>query len=123
MPEFFHKQLSYKVIGLAMEVHRKLGGGFLEKVYENVFMIVLKREKIKAIQQAPITVWFEGEIVGEYFADTLVEDSIIIELKAIENLSPAHRSQTVNYLKATKLKVAYLINFGKQSLEYERFIN
>jgi GxxExxY protein len=123
MPEFFHKRLSYKVIGLAMEVHRKLGGGFLEKVYENAFMIVLKRENIRAIQQVPITVWFESEIVGEYFADILVEDSIIIELKALENLTPAHRSQTVNYLKATKLKVAYLINFGKQSLDYERFIN
>ena len=121
MPEFFHKQLSYKIIGLAMEVHRKLGGGFLEKVYENAFMIVLKRENIRAIQQAPINVWFESEIVGEYFADILVEDSIITELKALENFSPAHRSQTVNYLKATK--VAYLINFGKQSLEYERFIN
>ena len=123
MPEFFHKNLSYKVIGLAMEVHRKLGSGFLEKVYENALMILLTRENIKAIRQAPIIVWFEGEIVGEYFADILIEDTIILELKALEKLSSAHRSQTINYLKATNLKVAYLINFGKQSLEYERFIN
>lgn len=106
-----------------MEVHRKLGGGFLEKVYENALMILLRRENIKAVRQAPISVWFEGEIVGEYFADILVEDTIIIELKALENLSSAHRSQTINYLKAAKLKVAYLINFGKQHLQYERFIN
>jgi len=123
MPEFFHGDLSYKVVGLAMEVHRKLGGGFLEKVYENALMVLLKREGIKAEQQVPVKVWFEGQIVGEYFADILVEEKIILELKAIETLASAHRSQTVNYLKATELKVAYLINFGKRSLEHERFVN
>jgi GxxExxY protein len=121
--KFFHKDLSYKVIGLAMEVHRKLGGGFLEKVYENSLMILLKREGIKAEQQVPITVYFEGEIVGDYIADILIEGCIIVELKALESINAVHKAQTVNYLKATKLKVAYLINFGKKSLEYERFVN
>lgn len=106
-----------------MEVHRKLGGGFLEKVYENALMILLRRESIKAEQQVPIKVWFENQIVGEYVADILVEDSIILELKAVETLAGVHRAQTVNYLKATKLRVAYLINFGKTSLEYERFVH
>lgn len=121
--EFYHKDLSYKVIGLAMEVHRKLGGGFLEKVYENALMILLRRENIKAAQQFPINVIFENQIVGEFVADILIEDCIILELKALETILGVHRAQTVNYLKATKLRVAYLINFGKQSLEYERFVN
>lgn len=121
--EFYHKDLSYKIIGLAMEVHRKLGGGFLEKVYENAMMILLRRETIKAEQQVPIKVYFENQIVGEYIADIFIEDSIIVELKAVEILAGVHRAQTVNYLKATNLKVAYLINFGKKSLEYERFVN
>ncbi len=121
--EFYHKELSYKIVGLTMEVHRKLGGGFLEKIYENSLMILLRRENISAEQQVPIKVYFEDQIVGEYIADILVENRIILELEAVEILSPAHRAQTVNYLKATKLKVAYLINFGKHSLEYERFVN
>lgn len=106
-----------------MEVHRKLGGGFLEKVYENSLMILLKRENIKAEQQVPIKVYFEEQVVGDFIADILVEDAIILELKAIDQLAGTHRSQTINYLKATGLRVAYLINFGKKSLEYERFLN
>lgn len=121
--EFYHKDLSYKVVGLAMEVHRKLGGGFLEKVYENALMILLRREGIKAEQQVPIKVFFENQVVGEYKADILVEDCLILELKAVEALLGIDRAQTINYLKATKLRVAYLINFGKQSLEYERFVH
>ena len=106
-----------------METHRKLGGGFLEKVYENSLMILFRRENIKAEQQIPIKVYFEGQNVGDYIADILVENSIILELKAIDSLANSHRSQTINYLKATGLRVAYLINFGKKSLEYERFLN
>ncbi|NJM53402.1 MAG: GxxExxY protein [Blastocatellia bacterium] len=121
--KFLHKELSYKIVGLAMEVHRKLGGGFLEKVYENSLMILFRRENIKAEQQIPIEVYFEAQIVGDYIADILVENSIILELKAIDSLANSHRSQTINYLKATGLRVAYLINFGKKSLEYERFLN
>lgn len=121
--KFLYKDTSYKIIGLAMEVHRKLGGGFLEKVYENSLMILLKRENIKAEQQVPIKVYFEEQVVGDFIADILVEDAIILELKAIDQLAGTHRSQTINYLKATGLRVAYLINFGKKSLEYERFLN
>ncbi len=121
--DFLYKDLSYKIIGLAMDVHRKLGGGFLEKVYENALMILLARERVRAERQAPLRVHFDGHIVGEFTADVLVEDCIILELKAVEALSPAHRAQTVNYLKASGIRVAYLINFGKQSLEYERFIS
>lgn len=105
-----------------MEVHRKLGYGFLEKVYENALMVLFSREGIDAKQQSPITVYFEDEIVGEYFADILVEDKIIIELKAAENISSAHIAQTLNYLKATGLKLAIIVNFGKEKLESKRIV-
>lgn len=79
-----HKELVYRVVGCAMEVHRELGYGFLEKVYENAMMVQLKKEGISARQQHPISVQFSGEIVGEYFADILVEDKVIVELKTVE---------------------------------------
>ena len=120
--EIIHKDLAYKVIGLAMEVHSKLGHGFLEKIYENALMVLLRREGIQAKQQAPITVHFEGEIVGDYFADILVEEKIIVELKSIEKLVDVHKAQALNYLKATGLRLALLINFGKERLEYERLV-
>jgi len=120
--EILHKDLSYKIIGLAMEVHGKLGYGFLEKVYENALMLLFKREGIKAKQQAPIKVLFEEVIVGDYIADILVEDKIILELKSLEKISDVHRAQALNYLKATGLHLAIILNFGKNRLEYERLI-
>ena len=119
--KILYKDLSYKIVGLAMKVHSKLGYGFLEKVYENAMMVLLRREGIHAKQQAPITVYFDGEVVGDYYADILVEDNIILELKAIERITDAHRAQTLNYLKATGLHLAILLNFGKERLKYERF--
>lgn len=120
--KILYKDTSYKIVGLAMEVHSKLGYGFLEKVYENAMMVLLRRESIPAKQQAPITVYFDGEVVGDYYADILVEDKIILELKALEKIADAHRAQTLNYLKATGLRLAIILNFGKQRLEYERFV-
>jgi len=120
--EILHKDLSYKIIGLAMEVHGKLGYGFLEKVYENALMLLFKREGIKAKQQAPIKVLFEEVIVGDYIADILVEDKVILELKSLEKISDVHRAQALNYLKATGLHLAIILNFGKNRLEYERLI-
>jgi GxxExxY protein len=120
--KILYRDLSYKIIGLAMEVHRKLGYGFLEKVYENAMMVLLRREKISAIQQAAINVEFEGEVVGNYVADILVEDKIIIELKCVETIANVHRAQALNYLKATGRKLAIIINFAKTKLEYERLV-
>ena len=95
--DILYKELSYKIIGLAMEVHNKLGYGFLEKVYENALLILLRREDIEAKQQAPIKVYFEGEVVGDYFADILVEDKIILEIKALDKIIDVHIAQTLNY--------------------------
>ena len=120
--KIIYKDLSYNIIGLAMEVHNKLGYGFLEKVYENALMVLFRRERIEAKQQSSITVYFEEEIVGEYFADILVEEKIILELKAADSISSAHIAQTLNYLKATGLKLAILLNFGKEKLEYKRLV-
>ena len=112
--------LSYRIIGLAMEVHRELGSGFLEKVYENSMMVLFKRENLSAIKQAPIDVYFKHEIVGHYVADILVDDKIILELKSVEKINNAHRAQALNYLKATGKRLAIILNFAKEKLEFER---
>ena len=103
-----------------MEVHRNMGYGFLEKVYENSLMVLFRRDEIPAVQQAPINVRFEGEIVGNYVADILVDEKIILELKCVEVITNVHRAQVLNYLKATGKQLAIIINFAKARLEYER---
>lgn len=115
-----YPDLSYQVVGLAMDVHNKLGHGFLEKVYENSMMLLLRRAGIKAVQQSPIKVYFEGEEVGFYIADIVVDECIILELKSQEKITDANRAQTLNYLKATGYKLAIILNFGKSRLEYQR---
>lgn len=118
--KILYKDLSYKIVGLAMQVHKELGHGFLEKVYENAMMVLFRREGIPAMQQAPIVVRFLGEVVGEYFADILVEDKIILELKAMEKIIGVHEAQALNYLHATGMHLSIILNFGKEKLEYKR---
>lgn len=118
--KLLYRELTYKLIGLAMQVHKTLGHGFLEKVYENAMMVLLRKESLEATQQANISVFFEGEAIGNYCADILVENKVILEPKAAESITDAHRAQTLNYLKATGLKVALILNFGKTRLEHER---
>jgi len=109
-----HADVTDQIIACAYEVHNKLGFGFSEKVYENAMMIKLSQRKLAAIQQAPINVRFEDQLVGEYFADIFVDNKIIVELKAVSSLSKAHEAQLVNYLKATGIKVGLLLNFGEK---------
>lgn len=116
------KELSYRLIGIGMRVHNELGPGFLEKVYENSLMVLFAEEGIRAVQQYPIEVTFHGSTVGQFYADIMVENSIILELKAVEFTNPIHKAQTLNYLKATGLRVGYLFNFGKRSFEFERLV-
>ena len=106
-----------------MEVHKQLGYGFLEKVNENALRILFRKNGIQVKAQHPITVRFEGEIVGQYYADILVEDKIILELKVAERISPAHKAQALNYLKGTGLKLAIILNFGPKKLESHRVVN
>jgi len=105
-----------------MEVHSGLGYGFLEKVYENSLMILLKNAGINAEQQISIPVYFQEKTVGDFVADIIVEDKIILELKSVERIVNVHRSQVLNYLKATGVKLGILVNFGKEKLEHERFV-
>lgn len=120
--ELIHKELVYRVVGCAMKVHRELGYGFLEKVYENALMYLLNKENIRARQQYPVSVLFEDKIVGEYIADILIEDKILIEIKTVEKTINVHCAQVLNYLKATGIRLGLLVNFGPQKLEYERII-
>jgi GxxExxY protein len=101
-----------KVIGAAYKVHNTLGAGFLEKIYEKALLIELHKLGIEVEEQYPIPVYYEEIKVGDYYADLFIDDCLIIELKAIENLSLAHEKQLVNYLSATKIDDGLLINFG-----------
>ncbi len=105
-----------------MEVHRELGTGFLEKVYENSMMVLFRNNEKKAEQQIPIKVRFKKEIVGNYISDILVDNKVILELKIVDKITDIHKEQAINYLKATGLKLAIIINFKKESLEYERVV-
>ena len=118
----YEKELSDRVINCAFQVHKTLGYGFLEKVYENSLIIELKLSGIDAKQQEPIPVLYKGKMVGDYRADILVENKIILELKAEKSLNTAHEAQLINYLKATNIKVGYLLNFGRYKLEFKRIV-
>ena len=104
--------LTQIIIGCAFKVHNTLGPGFLEQVYENAMCIELANQELHAKQQAPITVTYDGQIVGEYFADLWVEDCVIVELKAVQKLTKQHEVQLVNYLTATGVDTGLLLNFG-----------
>jgi len=111
------RDLTYKINGAVFEVHRTLGEGFLEKVYENALVFELRNQGLKAESQVPITVLYKNAIVGEYVADILVEDTIILELKTVDELTGVHQAQLLNYLKATKKPLGLLINFkGKKAM-------
>ncbi|MDD5530617.1 MAG: GxxExxY protein [bacterium] len=113
--KFKHKELTAKIIEVFYRVYNKLGYGFLEKVYENAMMIEFKREGIPAKTQTPIKVYYdEKEIIGEYTADILVDDKIMVEIKAIKKLAEENEAQLLNYLKATNLEVGLLFNFGPE---------
>jgi len=122
MLDILYKELSYKIIGLAMEVQRELGYGFLEKVYENALVILLDENNIKVEQQKQIIIEFHGKEIGNYISDLLVEDKIIIELKVATKIKDVHKAQVANYLKATGKKLGIIINFGSEKLEFERVV-
>jgi GxxExxY protein len=104
-------EITYQINGAIYEVNRVLGAGFLEKVYENALMIELKDRGLKAESQVPISAQYKNAQDGEYFADIVVEDEVILELKTIESLEKIHEAQLLNYLKATRYKVGLLVNF------------
>ena len=114
MKNYLHSDLTDKIIRCFYTVYNSLGYGFLERVYENSLCIELKRAGLDVKPQFPIDVYYQDELVGEYFADMIVDNCVIIELKACETLNKLHENQLVNYLKATEIEVGLLLNFGKK---------
>lgn len=113
--------LSERIIGCAFRVSNSLGCGFLEKVYENALAHELRKDGLLVKQQEPIKVIYDGIAVGEYFADLLAADTIIVELKAAKEISEAFAAQCLNYLKATGLPLCLLLNFGKPRIDIKRY--
>jgi GxxExxY protein len=114
--------LTYKIRGAIFEVNKVLGPGFLEKVYEKALMVELKKLGLNVQNQVPIQVNYKGEIVGEYFADLIVERCILIELKTVDQLQKIHEAQLLNYLKATGYQIGLLVNFYHEKAEIKRFL-
>jgi GxxExxY protein len=108
------------VIGGAYRVINSMGSGFLEKVYENALALELRHEGLRVVQQQPMQVWYRQQVVGEYVADLVVEDDVIVELKAVQALDRVHLAQCLNYLKATGKPICLLLNFGCPQLEIKR---
>jgi len=115
--------LSEKIIGCAFTVSNTLGAGFLEKVYQNALVIELLNAELKVEKEKAITIRYKGTIVGEYFADILVNQKIIIETKAVQTLNEIHQAQLLNYLKATQIPLGLLINFGTPKVQIKRMLN
>ena len=117
---YSHDALTERIIGCAYTVANTLGSGFLEKVYENALAHELRKQGLKVSEQLPITVNYDGVVVGDFLADLVVDDTVIAELKAISGLRDVHMAQRLNYLKATGLKVCLLMNFGRAKVEVKR---
>ncbi len=119
-PRKMYDKLTEKIIGCAFQVHNRLGFGFLESVYKKSLLIELAKNGLTAMEELPITVFYENQPVGEFYADILVEDSVILELKSIQKISVPHEVQLVNYLVATKKDVGLPLNFRPSGVEVKR---
>lgn len=115
--------ITYAINGAVFEVNRVLGPGFLEKVYENAVLIELRSRGLKAETQVPIKVLYKEDVVGEYVADILVEERVIVELKMVARLEKIHEAQLLNYLKATGLNIGMLVNFKHSKAEVKRLVH
>lgn len=119
LDDYKHSEITSKIIGCAISVHNALGAGFIEKVYENALSLELTIQGHSVKQQHPIAVYYRDLVVGEYTADLVVDDKVIVELKAVTSLAPIHEVQLVHYLRATGMEVGLVLNFG-QSLTHKR---
>ena len=115
--------ITEKIIGSAYIVSNTLGSGFLEKVYENALVIEISKHNLVVIKQQPLNVVYDGQIVGEYFADLMIENKVVVEIKAIKEFNQIHQAQLMNYLVACNKQCGLLINFGKPRIEIKRILN
>jgi GxxExxY protein len=120
--ELLYKELSYEIVNAAICVWKELGFGFLEKVYENALMVELQKRHIPCAQQKPIKVHYDNQIVGDYIADILIEEKILLELKSAKGIDDSHIAQVLNYLKATGIRLGIILNFGPEKMEFKRLI-
>lgn len=121
MPDLLHKEISKSILQVFYEVYNELGYGFLEKVYQNAMYFELISQGYKVEAQKQIKVYFKNRVVGEFYADLLIDDTIIVELKACECLIGSHVAQLMNYLKATKIEVGLVLNFG-ETPDFKRLV-
>jgi GxxExxY protein len=110
-----YSELSEKIIKVFYDVHNELGYGFSERVYQKAYGIALREDGMKVDEQVPIKVYFRGQLVGEFFADMIINDLILLELKAAEVIVEEFEAQLLNYLKSTEIEVGYVLNFGKSA--------
>ena len=123
MSDLISKEEAYELIGACMEVHKQLGNGFLEQVYQEALELELKDRNIPFQREAKLSIEYKRQILKKYYiADFICFGRIILELKALSDLTSEHESQVLNYLKATDLKLGLLINFGSRRLQYKRFV-
>src|SRR5687768_13859451 len=122
MAELLYKELTFAVIGAAMEVHTILGSGFLEAVYQSALARELTLRNIPFRQQVRLPIMYKSELIGDYVADFVVEEKLIMEIKAVSTLVAVHQAQAMHYLAATGYRLALLLNFGAGSLEHRRVI-
>jgi GxxExxY protein len=116
------REITEQIVGAAFEVHSVLGHGFLEKVYQKAMQVELVSRGLKAERESKIKVTYKGTVVGDYEADLLVQDQVIVELKVAKEYQSADEAQLINELKATGTKVGLLINFGRTKVEFKRFV-
>ena len=115
-----HEEITHKIIGAAYQVFNKLGFGFLESVYRKAMTIELSKDDLKVEPEKPLKVYYDGQIVGDFYVDLFVEEAVVVELKSVQNLSKEHEVQLVNYLNGLKKDIGLLINFGPSGVEVKR---
>ncbi len=115
-----HKELTHKIIACAYKVFNQLGFGFLESIYRKAMVIELTKAGLRVEEEKPLKVYYDEHVVGNFYADLFVEDTVVIELKSVQNIVKEHEVQLVNYLKAVKRDIGLLINFGPSGVEVKR---
>jgi GxxExxY protein len=121
MTELLHRTITDRVLAVFYQVHRELGGGFLEKVYHRAMVIALREAGLQVVENAQILVWFRGQVIAEFVADIVVEGVVLLEIKAVEDIEGKHEAQAINYLRGSDLELALVLNFGS-SPKFKRLI-
>jgi len=120
---YLYADLTEKIIGCAMRVHNKLGNGFQEVIYQRALAIEMRKAELEFQREFEMDIHYDDEVIGTRRVDFLVEDKVMVEIKALAEMDSSHPAQTINYLEAYNLEIALLINFGAKSLQFKRFIN